>query len=45
MFEQRSIPLSASVGVQALDLDLSPAQILAAADAAMYLNKRARPAN
>lgn len=41
VFEGRTIALSASVGVQALDLDLSPAQILAAADAAMYLNKRA----
>ena len=45
VFEGRSIPLSASVGVQALDLDLSPAQILAAADAAMYLNKRAPRSN
>lgn len=45
VFEGRSIPLSASVGVQALNLDLSPAQILAAADAAMYLNKRGKPLN
>ena len=42
VFEGRSISLSASVGVQALHLDFSPAQILAAADAAMYLNKRAK---
>lgn len=43
VFEGRSIPISASVGVQALDADMSPAQLLAAADAAMYLNKRGSP--
>lgn len=45
VFEGRAIALSASVGVQALDPALSPAQLLAAADAAMYLNKRGPPAH
>ena len=34
--------LSASVGVQALTTELDAGALLAAADAAMYLNKRAR---
>ncbi len=42
VFEGKSIPLSASVGVQALEPGVAPAELIAAADAAMYLNKRGR---
>ena len=42
VFEGRSIPLSASVGVQAVEAGITPAELIAAADAAMYLHKRGR---
>ncbi|CAN5129816.1 hypothetical protein BH09PSE2_BH09PSE2_11830 [soil metagenome] len=42
VFEGKSIPLSASVGVQAVEKGVSPPELIAAADAAMYLNKRGR---
>lgn len=41
VFEGKKISLSTSVGVQALADDLDPTALLAAADAAMYLHKRA----
>ncbi len=42
VFEDRAIALSVSVGVRALDPHATPAELLAQADAAMYLVKGAR---
>lgn len=42
VFEARAIALSVSVGVRSLDPDATPAELLAQADAAMYLVKGAR---
>jgi diguanylate cyclase (GGDEF)-like protein len=42
VFEGRAMALSASVGVRAVEPGVAPAELLAAADAAMYLDKRSR---